>query len=203
VKTGSLAPTSLWLAACACGIYALCARAAAPGEIGAVPRSWPAAAQAAPELGRATLLLFAHPRCPCTRASLDELAWILARAPGRVAARVFFYRPARAPRGWERTPLWDEARALGAAVVADPDGAEARVFGARTSGMTLIYDARGRLLYDGGLTPSRAHEGDGPQRAAALAAVDGRLAAPVESAVFGCALVAVKAQREGPWPTMR
>jgi len=193
--------TALWLLSCAAGLYALFARAAAPGEIGAVPRLWPEAAAAAPETGRATLLLFAHPRCPCTRASLDELAWILARAPGRVAARVFFYRPAQAAAGWERTPLWDEARALGADVFADPDGAEARVFGARTSGMTLIYDARGRLIYDGGVTPGRAHEGDGPQREAALAAIDGRLAAPVRSAVFGCALVAAKSGKESSWPT--
>jgi hypothetical protein len=198
VKRTTLALTAFWLLACAGGLYALGAHAGASGAVGAVPRRWPSGAAARPESSGATLLLFAHPRCPCTRAALDELAWVLARSRGRATARVFFYRPLGAAAGWERTPLWDEARALGARVAADPDGAQARAFGARTSGMVVIYGAEGRLLYEGGITAGRAQEGDGPGREAAVAAIEGKLARPVEGSVFGCALIASKAEREAP-----
>ena len=58
--------------------------------------------------GRPTLVMLAHPRCTCTRASVGELAELMARAPRRPKAYVVFIKPGRsAPGGWERTDLWD------------------------------------------------------------------------------------------------
>lgn len=185
------------MALCASGMYALWSYASAPGQIGSVPRRWPAAAASRPDPTRPTLLVFVHPHCPCTRATLDDLAWVLTRARGRVAARAYFYRPADESDGWTRTSLWKTAGALGVAAASDPDGAQARLFGAATSGMALIYAPDGRLLYDGGLTPGRGHEGDGPGRKTALAAIDGTLASAAEVPVFGCALIWAGTKREG------
>ncbi len=189
MSKATTAVTALWLVLCASGVYALWSYASTPGQIGAVPRRWPATAATRPDPTRPTLLLFVHPRCPCTRATMDDLAWVLTRARGRVAARAYFFRPADESEAWTRTALWKAARALGVSVAADPDGAQARLFGAATSGMTLIYAPDGRLLYDGGLTPGRGHEGDGPGREAALAAIAGTLTAAAEAPVFGCALI--------------
>ena len=47
----------------------------------------------------------------------------------------------------------------------DDDGAEARRFGAETSGQTLLYDARGALAFSGGITGARGHAGDNAGRA--------------------------------------
>lgn len=197
MNKATAAVTALWLALCASGVYALWAYASTPGQIGAVPRRWPAAAVSRPDPTKPTLLLFVHPQCPCTRATMDDLAWVLTRARGRVAARALFYRPADEPEAWIRTSLWRTARALGVSVAADPDGAQARLFGAATSGMALVYAPDGRLLYDGGLTPGRGHEGDGPGRKTALAAIDGSLKTAAEVPVFGCALVWTGMRREG------
>jgi glyoxylase-like metal-dependent hydrolase (beta-lactamase superfamily II) len=74
---------------------------------------------------------------------------------------VLFYRPRQFPAGWERTDLWRSAAAIpGVTVLVDPDGLEAERFGAKTSGHVLVYDSAGRLLFSGGITGSRGHEGD-------------------------------------------
>ena len=73
------------------------------------------------------------------------------------------------------------------------DGAEARRFGAFTSGTTLVYDGQGREIFRGGITDRRGGERDNPgvQWFTRVLAGGGRAAAPMVSApVFGCPLVA-------------
>ncbi len=58
--------------------------------------------------------------------------------------------------GWEKTDLWRTASALpNVTVVRDDDGREAERFGAATSGQTLLYDARGELIF-AAVSPGRA-----------------------------------------------
>src|SRR5688572_12759701 len=52
------------------------------------------------------LVVLAHPRCPCTGATIDELAELMSRASGNLHARVYFYQPKEADVSWPRTPLW-------------------------------------------------------------------------------------------------
>lgn len=178
-----------WLGACLLGGWLLLAYGAAPGRAADAPPAWPdAELPRAP--GRSSLVLFAHPHCPCTRASLDNLAWVLTRSGGRVDARVLVYAPRGMPAGWERGPLWRQAEGIpGARVAADRDGAWARAFGARTSGQTLLYGGDGRLLYRGGLTAARGHAGHSAGREAVLALSRGEGAPRDEGPVFGCALL--------------
>lgn len=42
----------------------------------------------------------------------------------------------------------------------DFDGAEAKLFGAETSGQTYLYNKYGQIVFYGGITPSRSHMGD-------------------------------------------
>ena len=138
---------------------------------------------------RATLLLFAHPRCACTRASLAELARIMARFHDRLEARVVFWLPRGAPEGWDSGDLWTSAaRIPGVLVVRDVEGREASRFAAGTSGEAILYDREGRLLFAGGITPARAHEGNsfGQERIAALLTTGA--ADRADAPVFGCAL---------------
>jgi hypothetical protein len=106
------------------------------------------------------LVLFAHPECPCTRASLAELARLLARFEDRLTADVVFLRPSDVGAAWDGSDLWRTASAMpGVTAVRDDDGVEAVRFRATTSGAAVLYDARGRLLFRGGLTSAR-----GPRR---------------------------------------
>lgn len=103
----------------------------------------------------------AHPKCPCTRASLDELAAILTRSPKPVTCYVLFWRPPELPGAWARTSLWDKASEIpGVMPVDDVGGREALRFGATTSGQVFLFDRAGALRFSGGLTSARGAVGD-------------------------------------------
>jgi hypothetical protein len=179
-----------WLVAVSSGFAVLWRYKTAPAQrLGAAPARWPAGTTLTLGSPRATLLVFAHPRCTCTRATLAELARIMARFHDRLEAKVVFWMPRGAPAEWNAGDLWDAAaRIPGVAVVRDEEGHEAARFGAGTSGDAILYDSGGRLLFEGGITPARAHEGNsfGQERIASLLTTGA--ADRADAPVFGCAL---------------
>jgi hypothetical protein len=186
----------VWIAAVAFGLRAFLNYDTKPGRVGAVPRTWPVS-QIERASDHATLVMVAHPRCPCTRASVGELAQIMARLQGKVVAYVLFVRPSKSGADWEETDLRRSAAAIpGVTVVSDVDGVEAGRFGAETSGHTLLFGADGRLLFSGGITESRGHAGDNAGENAIVSLVNNHAAARTETFVFGCAL-AVREQPQG------
>jgi len=179
-----------WLAAVAGGFAILWKYKSTPAAEGALaPEQWPAASAVTRGTSRPTLLLFAHPRCTCTRASLAELARMMARFHDRVDARVLFWMPPGAPPDWNATDLWTSAERIpGVTVLRDEGGREASTFAVATSGGVVLYDGRGRLLFRGGITAARGHEGDsfGQERIASLLTTGA--ADRADAPVFGCAL---------------
>ena len=160
-----------------------------PGAAAQAPEIWPADSALARDLDGPTLVMLAHPRCDCTRASLGELAEVLARAPQRPRAFVVFIKPPTVETGWEQSGLWRQAELIGGVtVVRDDAGLEAQRFGVSTSGQTLLYGARGDLLYAGGTTGARGKPGINAGRAALQALVDGHRARRATTPVFGCSL---------------
>lgn len=160
-----------------------------PGESAAAIQQWPIDSQIERTPGKATLVVFAHPHCSCTRATLSELERLLHRVGDRVRAYVVFTRPVGVDDAWLHSDLWEQAAALGGVtVIADAEDGEAHKLGVKTSGTTLLADADGIIRFSGGLTASRGHEGPsvGQERIAAL--VLGASNAAAHSDVFGCAL---------------
>jgi hypothetical protein len=150
---------------------------------------WPSGADVMRKGGVATLLVFMHPACPCSRATVVELARLLARVGPKVETVAMFVRPERFEEGWERTELWESAaRIPGVRCVVDPGGNEARRFGAATSGYTLLYNAEGTLVFHGGITAARGHEGDNEGENAVLSWFRSGRAEPAETPAFGCPL---------------
>jgi len=183
---------ALWIPAVAFGINVLWSYSTTPGRPGTPPLDWPANAPIKRDRGTATLLMFAHPHCECSHASLGELAIIMAHAQGQVEADVFFYLPAGEASAWARTDLWQSASAIpGVRVFEDREAAVAQSFGAFTSGQTLLYDAGGRLVFKGGITGFRGHSGDNAGRSAVTALLQeppGENTLPVMTPVLGCSL---------------
>jgi hypothetical protein len=107
----------------------------------------------------------------------------------RVSVTVFFYAPSTEAADWDRTDLWRDASAIpGVRAAEDRDGAAARLFGAFTSGETLLFGTDGRLAFHGGITPARGHAGDSSGRDAILNLLAGRPAARASAPVFGCSI---------------
>jgi hypothetical protein len=130
-----------------------------------------------------------HPRCPCSRASVHELEALMASAGNRMAARVLFVQPRNAPANWTDGELWESARKIpGVSVAVDADGADSLAFGATTSGQVALFDSRGRLLFSGGITDGRGHEGENAGEDAILALVRGERPRTSVTPVYGCPL---------------
>jgi hypothetical protein len=180
---------AVWLGIVLTGTFLMVAYANTPGETGAAPVHWPETSGLTHNPERPTLVMFIHPHCPCSRASVGELALLMAHCQGRVEAHVFFVRPAGMTTEWVQTDTWREAsRIPGVTVYCDDGEREARRFGAETSGVTELFDAQGRLLFHGGITAARGHSGDNDGRDAVQALIFNELAAQTNTPVFGCSL---------------
>lgn len=180
----------LWLTVTLTGFWLFHAYGNTPGTMGTAVGHIPGEGLAQPANGGARLILFAHPHCPCTRATLAELAILLELNQSRVAAEVWFIRPTGMPAEWEQSSLWRTAAAIpGVRVFCDEGGNVARRLGAQTSGQVVLYDPEGKLMFRGGITRARSQAGDSTGRRAVLALLSGS-AAVAEAPVFGCPLFA-------------
>ena len=179
-----------WVTGIAVGMKALYDHSGTPGAAAEAPASWPLSSDVALDTKRPTLVMLAHPRCPCTRASISELAVLMTRARGQLSAHVMFAQPVGTDTNFALGPLFESARAIpGVKVHVDPGGRLGARFGARTSGQVVVYGTDGRLLFAGGITPARAHQGDnaGVDRVLTIAR-NGKAERSVSS-VFGCGLL--------------
>lgn len=177
----------VWAGSIAAGLRFMLNYEHTAGSSGAAPSAWPAGSTLQRAADRATLLVFAHPRCPCTSATLSELAEVMTHTQGKLSATVVFFAPPAAGRDWYDTDLHRKATAIpGVSVVSDHDGIEAKRFGVETSGHSMLFAAGGRLLFQGGITASRGHEGDNAGESAIVAIVAGHAAPQNKTLVFGC-----------------
>jgi hypothetical protein len=179
----------VWLTTLAWGLRSLFSYESTPGASGNVPQSWPLQSRIVRSDKQATLVMLAHPHCPCTRASVGELAQIMAQCGGRLRAYVLFLKPENSGPEWDDTRLRRTAAAIpGVTVLSDLGGAEAKRFGAETSGQTVLFDASGNRLFSGGITASRGHAGDNAGESAIVALVNGHTVDQSSALVFGCRL---------------
>jgi hypothetical protein len=189
---------AIWLAAVVTGLGLMAVYANRAGAAAHAPVEWPLSSRLHRRPDAPALVMLAHPRCDCTRASLTELAELMARMPGRADAFVLFIKPQSVTEDWERTDLWRQAaRIPGVTVVRDDNGVEAARFGSQTSGQTLLYDAGGRLVFDGGTTGSRGHVGENAGVDALIARLGGSARNRASTPVYGCDLFASQVRSNG------
>ncbi len=184
-----------WLCATVAGMNILFHYETTPADVAGAPARWPERSRLPRSPKHNALIMFAHPDCPCSRASIGELAEILARLDRPLTAAVVFFKPhdhgdhRLAGQDWASTELWRRAAEIpGVTVIADGDGRESSLFKASVSGQTLLYDPNGALRFNGGITISRGHSGDNAGRAAIIELVNTGYAPRTGAPAFGCAL---------------
>jgi hypothetical protein len=181
---------AVWGLVVGSGILLLEGYAARPGDSDPPPVGWPAESPIRPDVSRSTLLIFLHPRCPCSRASVEELGYILSRCGHRVSVHALLYSPTHLPQGWGQSGIEQDLTALpDVHIWPDRAGAEARRFGVETSGHVVLYDGQGRLAYSGGITAARGHRGENDGQAAVTDRILGKGGDQPGSPVFGCPLL--------------
>ena len=180
--------TFIWGSAVAIGLLALELHGTSPGQRGPAVERWPGESRIPKNARGPTMVVAIHPLCACTRASESELARLLTRCGGLVEVYILIFVPERAGNGWGPTAgLRGLATMPGVHLLDDRAGEEAGRFGAQTSGFVVLYAQDGRLLFRGGITGARGHEGDNAGRRALLDLIQGnRFSGPRETPVFGC-----------------
>ena len=188
---------AVWAIGVVAGFVCLADYESTAGRGAGSPPSWPAESQLERVANQPTLVLFAHARCPCTRASIGELERLMVHAKHRATVHVVMFDPGSAPGlnsspdsvGWTDTNLWGSANAIpGVRVSRDPHRREAALFGAATSGQVVFYDANQHLQFCGGITGSRGHAGGNAGSFALIDLLRGRAPATATTPVFGCSL---------------
>lgn len=182
----------MWAALAACGLLLLYRYSFTAGSREGVPASWPEDTRLAQRAGRPVLLVFAHPQCTCTRATLAVLSEIASELHGALDVGVVIADDGPDPATGEIT---QRARAIPhVRVYFDHDHVESSRFGAVTSGHTVLYDRDGRLVFAGGLTDERGQAGRSFGRTQILALIRGERATHT-SPIFGCGLGELAKQR--------
>jgi hypothetical protein len=180
---------ALWLGMVAAGFGWLAAYETRPGEAGAAPRRWPEASHLALDPQRWNLVMFLHPHCPCSPASLQELDQLRSGFTDNLHVQLVFSKPAGVPSGWEQTATWKHATALSHIdIVVDEGDKERRAFGALTSGEVLLYDPGGALRYRGGITAARGKVGPSVGSETVTSLLGGERPARSTGPVYGCPL---------------
>lgn len=165
---------------------------------------WPQGSSLILADNRPTLLLFLHPKCPCTRASIRELERILTgqgltpqQRPKLIAVATL---APDAPDEWRHTDTITSALQLPNASIAwDVDGTESHRFGAVTSSTVMLYLPNGNRLFAGGITASRGHEGDNAGSDRVLDVLSQHDQTPkVSTPAFGCRLCFADSKRDFP-----
>lgn len=138
-----------------------------------------------------TVVVAIHPQCPCSTATAAELNRILCRYGKAVRLYVLVYYPSQ----MSADPSWDQSMTMNAfriipsaAFIKDLDGSIALKFHMLTSGHSRVYSPENKLLFCGGITLSRAHEGDNIASAGMLSALRKQANTLEKHVVFGCRL---------------
>ncbi|EAQ79967.1 hypothetical protein [Blastopirellula marina] len=153
--------------------------------------AWPSDANLSIAADRPTVLLFLHPRCPCSAASLTELEQAILETPAARKPRVLVIAavPTQYDAQWTETRNVVRGEQLPhASVVIDAGGLESHKFGVVSSGHVMAFAPSGELLFSGGVTQSRGHAGNNTGRASLIRALTGVAFSTAEIPVFGCRL---------------
>ena len=130
-----------------------------PYHSGELALTWPNSTKLTNVSNSGHLVVFVHPYCPCTRTTLrnlDELTDLI-----KIEVSVVQLRNASLES--LHTPIPSIARIVQEnnwSLIPDYDGTQAYIFGVKTSGECLLYAPNGDLLFAGGITVSRGHQGD-------------------------------------------
>ena len=170
----------MWLVLIGYGLVALWNYSNRPGPAALVQPFWPSKTRLPAHPVFPTLIMFAHPRFPCSEASLGELNQIMAQVSQKLNIIVVFVT---------LPGLLSAPRTIpGIQTILDKGGVEADRFGAKTSGQVLLYDTHGKLVFEGGITSARGHSGDNFGKSAIVSFINEGRIERSHTPVFGCIL---------------
>lgn len=134
------------------------------------------------------ILMFIHPKCPCSVASLNALELIIRSCHSQPSAEVIVVGADESQIASNAFALVAKARAIPDAIVRSELLNEAKLYGARTSGHLVVLNADKQELFRGGITPARGHEGQSVGMECVKSLLTGYAPAERTRPVYGCPL---------------
>jgi len=179
-----LVPVVVWIVLIGIGMVKVGGWIGTPGRSGPVRDHWPLGTTLVQRSGRPTLILFAHPMCPCLKATRTELERVLLEIPTPLDLVIEVFSPAEGGFTWSPETLCGSLKHP--RLILDPDGSDALRFGVRISGHVLLYGEEGGLIFSGGITSGRGEVGPNPAMDALRCCLLGKSNAVTVWPVFGC-----------------
>ncbi len=131
------------------------------------------------------LVLFLHPHCPCSFATVNELKRVLARTD--VDLSVVFIDLDKS-YDLSRQELFKQVSQIKAAkIIIDKNNVMTKAFKVYTSGTILAYNKDGGLIFQGGITAGRGEEGDNLAKNKLVQSL--KCQKMSQAQVFGCSLL--------------
>ena len=181
--------TSIWLAIICGSVAALHSYETTAAKTTASAPQWPTGIPLPRPATRPVLIIMLHPNCPCSRASIAELAELLARHPSQLTAYAVFTSSPGTPQDPATVDIWTTAASTpGLIAIRDNNATIGHALHATTSGQIFLYDSTGTLQFTGGITPSRAHTGDNFGSRSIETFLTTGVTPRSQTSVFGCAL---------------
>lgn len=181
----------IWISGSVYGLSYLWQYENAPGELGGASESWPPKSQLTNnDPSKPTLVMFLHPKCPCSRASVEELARLYRYVHGRVNIHILFRSPKTfSQQDVKESAIWQAAKDIPSLThKIDENDFEISLFRPKTSGQVYLYDTNGNLQFSGGITAGRGHVGDNVGSSSIKNYVLYKKHPQVRAAIFGCSL---------------
>ena len=181
---------SAWIVLIIGGTLAITAYSNTPGVRPETVACWPETSTLTRSEDSPTVVLFLHPKCPCSVSTLREMERALSGNSDQVEVQIGLFCPPNEPDEWTKTSLSKFAEHLkpGSTFI-DRSAVEARRFGVLTSGHVLVFSASGKILFSGGVTAAKGHDGENRGGLALRSLCRGDDLPLIEQPVFGCPII--------------
>ena len=178
----------IWAFLVLCGFWKLFVYSQTPG-LQSPNADWPKGSKLTKNERGSTLVIFLHPQCPCSQATIGELERLMPFIQGKVKILVVFVQSENRSEEWTKQDLWNQVSSIPKVeMILDEKAREAIQFSAQTSGQVFFFNEKAQLIFKGGLTPARGHRGDSFGREVILSYIKNPLMTKSEAPVFGCSL---------------
>ncbi len=179
-----------WVVLVIVGVTKLWLYASTEGQAAHALLVWPENSHIQRDLNAdATLVLFTHFGCSCSNATFEELNKIIAQSSKKLDIHIRVVTYENLDAKLQEKKIREISQTVpNAKVMSDLNGVEAKYFDAKTSGQTFLYDRNSKLLFSGGITPFRGHEGDNEGQKAIVGLINEGHTERNLYSVFGCSL---------------
>ncbi len=179
----------IWLASVSYGLGFLYNYSLKPANMQQVLKNWPEESKIKFAKNQANLVLFLHPHCQCSEASLAELQKIQAQFHKKFKTHLVFILPEGTEQDWIHTKLWKKSQNLAnTELIIDKSLQEAKVFASTSSGQVYLFNKERELIFLGGITSARGHQGDSIGNSAIKAYFRSGNMSVEKAPSFGCSL---------------